>query len=348
MNETKRISEVGLKLELDDYLSNAERFKALDENVLPLELDHLKDSYQHVLQRLAKACHQAVKFQHLAEKYRDQISFEIQAIANYEKEIGEFQHACFLEQEKAKAAAQEIRNYNVEFFNFLKTQKECPRDILLAFQAFLQLGPEGTTGDISWNAIRSLLGEKDKLANMMNHLFDGRLKDITRAEIEKVTETMRHLTREYSLNQPLQCQPLAKIMAKYVLACLSYWDMQEAIQARQEMQQLKKDKMDYIKKEMHAYDQITNLFEREIDAIYAKYQNSKGEYEKIKKEAEKADEALHKFEEHYKEIERERNRDHRNVKRIESLMQEMRKDCEEFDSLRVRLRYRLPADVEQA
>jgi len=350
MSLNYKISEVALKLQLDDYLASAERFKALDQNLVPLELDQLRSSYQHILQKLSRACNQACKYRHLAETYRDQLNFEVQSITNLEKEIDEFEQACCKERESAKACIQEIRNYNTEFFHFLQEQHEPPRDILLAFQAFLQLGPEGTMGaaDLSWDAVKKLMVDQNKLADMMDSLFETRLKDVSRAEIECARETMSHFNKEYSLRQEFKGQPLSKIMAKYNWACLAYWDFQEAIQARVEMEQLKKDKMDYIKKEMKAYEAITEMYEKEVDEIYMKYHHSKEEYEGVRKEAVKADEALKKFEEHYRQLEQERSKDHRNLKRINDLMQEMRKDCDEFDHLREKIRYKLPGEVEQA
>jgi len=349
MSLNNKISEVALKLQLDDYLSSAERFKALDQNLVPLELDQLQSSYQYILQKLAKACNQACKYRHLADRYRDQLNFEVQAITNLQKEIDEFEQACCKEKETAKECIHVIRNYNIGFFQALQSQHEPPRDVLLAFQAFLQFGPEGTQGcaDVSWNAIKPLLENNEKMADMMERLLEKRLPDVSQAEIDCVNETMTHFTSEFSFRKPEVGLPLAKTMAKFNLACLGYWDLKEAIQARIEMQQLKKDKLDFIKKEMKAYQEITNMFEREVDETYMKYHRSKEDYETVRKEAAQADEALQRFEEHYRQMQQERSKDQRNLKRINHLMQEMKKDCDEFDHLRDKIRYKLPSEVDE-
>jgi len=43
--QTTQIDEADLKYRVDEYKAEADRFRCLDEDFLPIELDHIKGSY---------------------------------------------------------------------------------------------------------------------------------------------------------------------------------------------------------------------------------------------------------------------------------------------------------------
>jgi hypothetical protein len=349
MSEVEQpLTDSDLKIQVDDFRAEAERFKSFDENFLPIELEHIKDSYVYILQQFTKKSQLVVKYHHLSEQYEKQVASEIEETARLDDEIKEFGNACQREQEQATKSIQFIIDYKQQFLDKILSLNEGYRDIILTFQAFYALGPEGYQGEpVNWSLIKDVLQNREKLTTMMTNIFNQRIKDISRVEIERAQEIIRNFYKEFSHDSD-RCQPIAQAISTYVHGCVSYWDLAQAAQSRQELVNLKQEKLEYLKREIASYKEIMNTVEKEIEEMIIKYKKSKATYEDLSRESAKADQVMKRFEQHYTQLDQERNQEHRDTAKIERLLQDLQKDCDEFDTVKVRVFYKLPADTQIA
>lgn len=133
---------------------------------MPIEFKRTKEDYESAIKRFKNKCLSAIKYDHQCKKYEHELKHEQEEIALLEHEVEDLESMYKNHMEIALKAADFIENFNLENLKGLLSQTAEPKYATIPFQAFLQLGPEGTQGgsDISWNYIRKLIQDKEGLA----------------------------------------------------------------------------------------------------------------------------------------------------------------------------------------
>jgi len=72
-----------------------------------------------------------------------------------------------------------------------------------------------------WNTIKSLLKDKVQLSKMMQHMVEKRIQEISKAEVEKAEECMRHYHHECSRKDKDDSQMIARAMSAFLSAALA-------------------------------------------------------------------------------------------------------------------------------
>jgi hypothetical protein len=344
------LTESDIKVKSDYLLLEEERFKSFEENILPLQLDQMKDSYIYILQKLIKKSEHFLKYQEFSGKCEEQLRREIEEMVKIEGEVQNLTQRCQHYQQMAKEAIKYFIEDQPEVSNDEIKQKNQAKFLMLPFKAFYALGPEGTEGvsDLNCELIEKALQDRGKLANQMASIFNKKITKITQAEIENSEGFIREFNQELSEDSSPEIT-LAKAMVNFVVCCLAYSDLWTVSQSRKEVFQAKKDKIAFLKKEIALYRESSTLLNDDIMKIMDIYLESKKSHDDFSVETLDAKEALEKFETHYQALEKECDKEtERDADKIGKLLVTLSKDCSRMDSVKERITYLFPPDTELA
>jgi len=298
---------------------------------------------------LVKKAHSLIKYHHLYEEYENQVKQEAEEIGRIECEIDSLKQVSLHDSEIVIQSIDYIRNFKQEHIYSLLALPEDTKYLTLPFQAFFELGPKGTKGeeDYSWKSVQALIANRELLCKMMTDLFNLRIQDISRTEIERAEEFIRRFNKGFSRGDSSNLA-LSRAMVNFVVSCNSSCDILNSIQARNELAQTKMDKLEFMKKELAFYEKIVSSFEEGFQETMEQYNKAKGEFEDLSQESEEAKKVLKRFEDHYQAIAKERGSDKRNLEKIERLLVDLKLDRDELNWMKMKMYCNLPADTEMA
>src|SRR5687767_4474762 len=105
MEESKAlITDSEIQVCSDQLHSAGERFKSFEENILPLELEHKKESYMYILNKIAEKTRDLIRYREFYQTYESLINKEAREINRLESEVTSFEQACQKNSERATQA----------------------------------------------------------------------------------------------------------------------------------------------------------------------------------------------------------------------------------------------------